>query len=600
MQRVLSIIKAKKGSSLIEVLLAVTVFALFVTAVSGGILYGQDSARTSGTRQRALRLAEEGLEAVRSIRDGGYSGLPVDGTYGLAITANKWTLTGSSDTSDIFTRTVVLSTPSTGKRKVVVTVSWNQGAGRTGQVVLEGYATDWLGTTSGGGPTYRKGMLVYADGGTTSDAIKYQIYDDSTGTWGAVNSTADIDGATTNKYLRRAELYSSSTRDEKILISRHYNGTAQWIYAQVYNGTTGTWGNVNQLSTWTATTFLDVKNFGGTYLANGNFVVLYSDNTTTPKFKTWNGTAWSTASGVAGTATPVTGGIPCFITLKQRPGTNEAMAVLFDTSSDTNSLYFWIGANGTYETADWVLSTEHSATAPLATKQLADFDWSSTDPTKGAIVYTDTTTDKQMNIKIWTANGAGSGAWGATAQYGTAQTNNIGALSINAVVGTNTFVACDKDALATPLIICMRADTAGWIASSNTTIAAATNNGIHASSDIGFSQLLPTYGIGAYSDNTGILKYKKYTIGTNTWDAAATSVNGTAVGVIRTARVIPNPTNKDMMVIVSDANLDIYSVIFDGTNSNMFTAPAGKAWLVHGINGSAITDTWYDFEWDNL
>lgn len=599
MEKVLLTIREhKKGSSLVEVILAVATFSLIAAALIGAIIYGQQSTAVAGARERASKIAEEGIEAVRNIRDSGYSNLPVDGTYGLVISGGVWTLTGSSDTTDIFLRTVTISTIDSKTRKLTVNVTWDQTEQRTNATLsLNTYLTDWTTTTP---PTRRHGMFVYGDGGTTSDAIKYQIYDDTTGTWTAAANTADVDGGSTNKYLRAARVYASSTRDEKVLVSRHYNGTTQWIYSQVYNGSTGTWGNVNQLATWSATTYLDVQNFDGAYLANGDFVVIYSDNTTTPKFKKWNGSAWSTASGVAGTATPATGGIPNYISLKQRPGTNEAMAVFFDQSSDTNSLYFWIGANGTYETADWVLATEHSATAPMATKKFVDFNWSSSDPTQGAMVYTDATTDKAMNIKIWTANGSGSGSWGATAQYGTAQASNIGALSITPVKGTENFVACDKDALATPRIICMRANTSGWIAASNTTVSAATDAGIQQSFDLGFEQTNPAYGIFPYSDNTTTAKLKKFTVGTNTWDGSATNMNSSAVGVIKTTRAEPNPITDDVMLFVTDANMDVYSVLWDGTGNQLFTAPVGKAWLTHGTAGSATTDFWYDFAWDGM
>ncbi len=587
----------RKGSTLIEALLAVTVFSLFVTAVVGGMIYGRESTSLAGQRQRATSLADECEEAVRGIRDGSYSNL-VNGTYGLVLTGGHWTLSDIADTTDIFTRSVTIADGLANQKVITCNVSWQQNTQRNGSVQLVSYLTNWDTTVN----LSRNGMLVYGAGGTTSDTINYQIYNDNSGTWSSIASAADVDGATTNKYLRRVQLYSSPTRNEKILISRHYNGAGQWIYAQVYNGSTGTWGNVNQLATWNATTYLDVKNFGGTYLANGDFLTVYSDNTTTPKFKVWNGTSWSTASGIAGTATPSTGGIPNYIVAKQRPGSNEAMVAVFDQSSDTNSLYFWIGANGTYETADFVLSTEHSAAAPLATKQLVDFDWSASDTTKGALVYTSATNDRQMDLKIWTANGNGSGSWGTAAQFTPAQGSNIGALSISSIKGTASFVACDKNAAATPGIICMRANTSGWITTSNTTIAAATDTGIQSSYDFNAGLVSPTYGINVFSDNTGILKYIKFNISNNTWDVSPTSINSTAVGIIKTVRTVPNPITNDIIVITADANRALFSAIYDGSNNNMFSTPPAKAWQTIAGNGtgSATTDYWYDFVWDGI
>lgn len=598
MQKVLSIIKfqkiAEQGMSLVEVVLAVGIFAVISTGVISSIIYGQESTAVAGARERAVKIAEEGIDAVRNIRDSGYVNLPVDGTYGLVISGGVWNLSGVSDITDIFTRTVTLSTIDARTRDVVVYVTWTQTVQRVGSISLNAQFSDWV------TPQYRKGMLVYGDGGTTSDAIKYQIYSDSNSAWSVAAATADVDVATTNKYLRNARIYSSSTRDEKVLITRHFDGTRQWFYSQVYNGVTGTWGNVNALTNFASTTNNDTQKFDGVYLANGDFMVLYMDNTNIPKFKIWNGTIWSTASGVAGTSTQNIGGIASYVTLKQRPGTNEAMAVFFDQSSDTNSQYFWIGANGTYETADWVLSTEHSASAPSSAEKYADFSWSSSDNTKGAIIYTSSNADKAMNIRIWTANGLGSGSWGATANYTTNQQNNIGALSIAPIVGTNLFLACNKDTSGPSVVSCIRANTTGWVAGSSSTISNTTDGGVQLSFNIGFEQLTPVYGVNIYSDNTGIAKYKKYNISTLTWDVSPISINSTAVGVTKTTKAVPNPISNDMMLFVSDNNRDLYSIAWDGTSHIMYSAPVGKAWLVHGINGSAITDFWYDFAWDGM
>lgn len=587
MQKVLLIIKSpnlrQSGMSLVEALLAVAIFAVITTGVIGAIVYGQESSAVAGARERATKIAEEGIEAVRNIRDSGYSNLPVDGTYGLAISGGVWTLSGTSDTTDIFTRTVTLATVDSRTRNVTVNVTWTQTIQRPGSISVNTYLTNWVTAP------IRNGMLVYGDGDSTTDAIKYQIYSDSAGTWSAAAATADVDTGSTNKSLRAAKLYASSTRNEKVLVSRHYNGTSQWIYAQVYNGVTNTWGNVVQLATWTAATFLDVQNFDATYMANGNLMVIYSDNTIVPKYRIWDGSTWSAQSSLT---TFAASQIPSYIVARTRSGTNEIMMASFAQNSDTVSEY--------YSGTAWSAVTSHAATAPSATERLVDFAWSSSDATKGALVYADAGADKQMNIRIWTANGTGGGAWGATAQYGTSQSNNLGALKITEIKGTTNFIACDKDSLNPPRIICMRANTSGWVAASNVTVAAASDNGIQVSYDLGFEQTTTSDGVLVYSDNTTTPKYKKFNVGTNTWDAAATNVSPGAIGAIKTAMVTSNPITDDMMILVADANLDLYSVVWDGTNHQLFTAPTGKAWLAHGTNGSSTTDYWYDFVWDGI
>lgn len=116
-----------KGFSLIEALLASTVFAMIATAVIGGIVYGRAATAQSGDRARAIMLAEEGNEAMRNIRDAGFANL-VDGTYGLAQSGNQWVTSGTSDISGMFTRQVVVSSVDSNRKNITSTVSWANGS----------------------------------------------------------------------------------------------------------------------------------------------------------------------------------------------------------------------------------------------------------------------------------------------------------------------------------------------------------------------------------------------------------------------------------------------------------------------------------------
>lgn len=134
-----------RGFSLVEVLLAVSIFSLIVTGFVGGLLYGQESTAIAGQRERAIMLADEGLEAVRNIRDENFSNL-TDGTYGLTITGNQWNISGSSDTTDIFTRQVAISAVDTKRKLVTANIAWQQNSQRTGSVSMQTYLTNWQGT----------------------------------------------------------------------------------------------------------------------------------------------------------------------------------------------------------------------------------------------------------------------------------------------------------------------------------------------------------------------------------------------------------------------------------------------------------------------
>ena len=108
MQKERSPIDTQKGFSLVEVILSTALFALLVTALVGAFLYGQESTAFAGNHARAVSFAEEGLEVVRNIRDAGFSNL-TDGTFGLAVSGNQWTLSTSTDSMDIFTRQITIA-----------------------------------------------------------------------------------------------------------------------------------------------------------------------------------------------------------------------------------------------------------------------------------------------------------------------------------------------------------------------------------------------------------------------------------------------------------------------------------------------------------
>jgi len=140
-QKAWSVTKSQ-GFSLIEVILAVSIFSLIMTALIGAFLYGQESTALAGQRVRAVMLAEEGLEAVRNIQDEDFSNL-TNGTHGLAISGNQWIFSGSEDITDVFTRQVAVSEVSFDKKQVSSTISWQQNQQRSGSVVLITYFTNW-------------------------------------------------------------------------------------------------------------------------------------------------------------------------------------------------------------------------------------------------------------------------------------------------------------------------------------------------------------------------------------------------------------------------------------------------------------------------
>jgi Tfp pilus assembly protein PilV len=140
------------GFSAVDILLAAALLGMIVTAMVGALIFGEESTRVAGARGRAVGIAEGGLEATRNIRDHSFGNL-INGTYGLVIAGGVWTFSGSSDLTDIFTRSVTISdsTVSASFKLVSSSVTWQQTLQRTGAVELKTEITNWR--SSSGTPT---------------------------------------------------------------------------------------------------------------------------------------------------------------------------------------------------------------------------------------------------------------------------------------------------------------------------------------------------------------------------------------------------------------------------------------------------------------
>ena len=131
-----------KGQSLLEILLAITIFAFGIVTL--GVLYidANVTQRKSLERTKAMALAEEGIEAARSIRDRAFVQVTT-GTHGLALSAGQWVLSGTSDTQDVFTRNLLISAIDDYTRIVTSTVSWMFSPTQQENVVSTAIITDW-------------------------------------------------------------------------------------------------------------------------------------------------------------------------------------------------------------------------------------------------------------------------------------------------------------------------------------------------------------------------------------------------------------------------------------------------------------------------
>ncbi|MDD5639504.1 MAG: hypothetical protein PHR47_01710 [Candidatus Pacebacteria bacterium] len=130
------------GFIIVEVLLAISILAMFFVAFIGAIIYNRQIYKNASNRQSAILLAEEGIEAVRNIRDGDFDSL-FNGSYELSDEGGKWSLDTNLDKpGNFFTRRIVISSIGFNKKQILSSVSWNE-YGHLKSVSLTSYLTNW-------------------------------------------------------------------------------------------------------------------------------------------------------------------------------------------------------------------------------------------------------------------------------------------------------------------------------------------------------------------------------------------------------------------------------------------------------------------------
>lgn len=130
-----------RGSALLEALLGIALLGLFLVILMGSVTYLEGSSLHADQHAQALLIADEGLEAVRSMRDADVM-LVTDGPHGLTSVNGRWEFIGEHDAIDLFTRSVTLTHEEASTTRAVSVVRWGRGT-RTTELHLETYLTNW-------------------------------------------------------------------------------------------------------------------------------------------------------------------------------------------------------------------------------------------------------------------------------------------------------------------------------------------------------------------------------------------------------------------------------------------------------------------------
>ncbi|MBI4090816.1 MAG: prepilin-type N-terminal cleavage/methylation domain-containing protein [Candidatus Komeilibacteria bacterium] len=588
------------GGSLVEVIVAIAILALFLSGATFLIVENTVAVQSMKDRQTANAINQGMVNALYSIRSNDWSSL-VNGSYGVSDANGQWELVKSN------------STIATGKFRGYVTIA---DAYRDGNDSLVPAASGTLDRTTKlvdlwvswadlrGKPqltqntTYlvkikdevvpEQGLLVFTTG--FSGPATYRTFDLQSRTWGPKET---VWGPMFGEFfapfgMYRAQLYSSPARDEKILLfkdrSSKLSGNSVFsaaIFSQ------GQWvSNQVLVDAWDQDQ--SDQNLDGTYLANGDFMVVYVDTANAaPKFRIWNGSSWSAAVTMRTLQSR-----PRHIVVRSRPGTNEVMAV-FQSAQKTRieTMYF----NGAaYTQSNWTLHSLHATDASTVNPSV-DFAWSKTNILIGGMVYSDGKKDKAMDIKIWTANGTGGGSWSSTSNA-PAATPDVGPVQIVSHKNEDRFAACYQGLSPTRTILCYTSDfTPAWTVPANNVIATAEYN--QKGFDMSLEALDGLQALMAYSDVSAPPDFsKKLDAASLQWDAVGTAINPL---IERGAkfRLIPNAENNDVMLLIAQRGINVHSIAWNGATNTFYSIPAGLADTDHGGAGGVNNEQWFDFVW---
>lgn len=137
----------QSGQSLIELLIAMAVLVMAVSAITFIILDVYLSDRAGRERTKAVFLAKEGMEVARSIRDNNWASL-INGSHGLTLSDNKWIFQGTEEDLSTFLkegkRKIIIEEIDSNRKRVTSQVTWKLTELRSQNVSLITYLTNWL------------------------------------------------------------------------------------------------------------------------------------------------------------------------------------------------------------------------------------------------------------------------------------------------------------------------------------------------------------------------------------------------------------------------------------------------------------------------
>lgn len=207
----------KKGFSLVEAVIAVSIFSIFIVIAATNFTLPNKSISSAGQEARAAHFAEEGLEAARNIRDSNFSNL-TDGNHGLATNGTAWSFSGSQDNPDIFIRKIKISSIDANTKELESEITWTD-KGKSKKVSLKERLTNWRAVAGWVKPS--SGPCVDASGGQNGTKVQISGNYAYVVTKSASQSLIAVD-ISDPKNLVTKSTFSFQSNPNNLAISGHY------------------------------------------------------------------------------------------------------------------------------------------------------------------------------------------------------------------------------------------------------------------------------------------------------------------------------------------------------------------------------------------
>lgn len=413
--------RREQGFSIVEVLLAATIFGFLVLALIGALVYGRQSTANAGDRNRANYIAEEGLEATRNIGYASFanlvdtataagntaieSGNDANANSTSAMKISSGTASGNLNYLAAYIKSVDNANPNV-QMAIYSDVSNAPGTRLGVSAIQTGVANTWnifpiTGVTISASTNYwiglsENGITTFAsligsgnttaydlsggypapatfsvDGGTAIDRMSFfmSVGNNSyglakTGNQWTFSGTSDV----TDIYTRQVSVLSTGT-NRKLVTSTvswpRQNGTAQTSVATL-------------LSNWRATLIPPI--------IPGPIMMAYSKTTAIPYYRIWDGSSW----GAEGAASTVAGNIN-YVVLKSARTRNEAILGV-QTTSGAIYTQIWNGSS-------WSAATQVGTATSAATRAFDIAYEKNTD--EAVITYSPSFLSADFAYRVW-------------------------------------------------------------------------------------------------------------------------------------------------------------------------------------------------------